>query len=108
MEEYLKITNVFIIRTVTVYVISKKWSEKKMLNKCIYLQEEYAQKVRLGHEEAIRQLEERIQSKLVVAEAKRETEIMKKLETLREHVCISVLTYAGVTAQFSNLTFIFI
>lgn len=49
-------------------------------------QEDYAQKVRLGHEDAIRQLEERIQSKLVVASNKRESEILKKLETLREHV----------------------
>ena len=42
--------------------------------------------MRLGHEEAIRQLEERIQVKLVVASNKRESEILKKLETLREHV----------------------
>lgn len=55
-------------------------------NTCHHLQEDYAQKVRLGHEEAIRQLEERIQSKLVVATNKRESEILKKLETLREHV----------------------
>lgn len=42
--------------------------------------------MRLGHEEAIRKLEERIQSKLVLASANRDTELMKKLETLREHV----------------------
>ena len=51
-----------------------------------FLQEDYAQKVRLGHEEAIRQLEERIQVKIAVATNKRESEILKKLETLREHV----------------------
>ncbi|KAK3889393.1 hypothetical protein Pcinc_006606 [Petrolisthes cinctipes] len=47
--------------------------------------EEYAQKVHLGHEDAIRKLEERIQSKLVLASANRDTELTKKLETLRKH-----------------------
>lgn len=64
------------------------WDSSPNYNVLSPLQEEYAQKVRLGHEEAIRQLEERIQAKLEIAEANRETEIMKKLETLREHVRI--------------------
>lgn len=59
---------------------------KHIFNMAIIPQEDYSQKVRLGHEEAIRQLEERIQAKLVVASNKRESEMLKKLETLRERV----------------------
>ncbi|MPC43329.1 Stathmin-1-A [Portunus trituberculatus] len=59
--------------------------EQKLLQAEERRKEDYAQKVRLGHEEAIRQLEERIQAKIAVATNKRESEILKKLETLREH-----------------------